>query len=393
MKELFRTPTPVYLPPQASLLSLRLDLAVFLQTVTELLRFFLSPSIKLQLPFSSSFPNSEFYICSSVNLVEEANTGSPAELGSLAAALFPASSRAPSARSSHGRAPAACRCLPRVLRLPGARRPVAQPSRAPSSSQRCPAQFGRSGADICCPNLIARPAASPYAWTFGLQLSALVLAPYSNARPWCWPRAPRSARPRPHRRSPAHGCCRSVCLAIRVRRPSQHLQSIAPCSGHRLVDRHVPCSPCRPTPPRLSPSVVLCASVSGRRTSMPSAPCSPPWSCLSGHYSLANYHCELTRPLPHYRPRLRSCPWCTCRRLSPPMRLCSPLVELNPKCSPKLCGQVPFPGRHQWKPCHRSRMILVVFFDHIITSQHLDTLSTLDHVFARYHAIFSIMVP
>jgi hypothetical protein len=171
------------------------------------------------------------------------------------------------------------------------------------------------------------------------------------------------------------------------------LQSIAPCSGHRLVDRHVPCSPCRPTPPRLSPSVVLCASVSGRRTSMPSAPCSPPWSCLSGHYSLANYHCELTRPLPHYRPRLRSCPWCTCRRLSPPMRLCSPLVELNPKCSPKLCGQVPFPGRHQWKPCHRSRMILVVFFDHIITSQHLDTLSTLDHVFARYHAIFSIMVP
>jgi hypothetical protein len=64
MKELFRTPTPVYLPPQASLLSLRLDLAVFLQTVTELLRLFLSPSIKLQLPFSSSFPNSEFYICS-----------------------------------------------------------------------------------------------------------------------------------------------------------------------------------------------------------------------------------------------------------------------------------------------------------------------------------------
>nr|ACF86304.1 unknown [Zea mays] len=28
----------------------------------------------------------------------------------------------------------------------------------------------------------------------------------------------------------------------------------------------------------------------------------------------------------------------------------------------------------------------------IIASQDLDTLSTLDHVFARYHAIFSIMV-
>jgi hypothetical protein len=37
-------------------------------------------------------------------------------------------------------------------------------------------------------------------------------------------------------------------------------------------------------------------------------------------------------------------------------------------------------------------MKLVVFFDHVIASQDLDTLSTLDHVFARYHAIFSIMV-
>jgi hypothetical protein len=125
-----------------------------------------------------------------------------------------------SARSSYGRAPAARRCLPHALRLPDARRPVAQPNRAPSSSQRRPAQFSRSGADICCPNLIARPAASPCAWTFGLQLSTLVLAPYSNARPWCWPRAPRPARPRPRRRSPARGCRRSVCLAISVRRPS-----------------------------------------------------------------------------------------------------------------------------------------------------------------------------
>jgi|UPI000220DB85 hypothetical protein len=74
------------------------------------------------------------------------------------------------------------------------------------------------------------------------------------------------------------------------------------------------------------------------------------------------------------------------------MRPCSPLVELNPKCSLKLCGQVPFPSRRRWKPCHRYRMILVVFFNHVNASQDLDTLSTLDHVFARYHAIFSIMV-
>jgi hypothetical protein len=40
---------------------------------------------------------------------------------------------------------------------------------------------------------------------------------------------------------------------------------------------------------------VLCASVFGRRTSTPSAPCSPPWSCSSGHYSLANCCCELAR--------------------------------------------------------------------------------------------------
>lgn len=28
---------------------------------------------------------------------------------------------------------------------------------------------------------------------------------------------------------------------------------------------------------------------------MPSAPCSPPWSCSPGHYSLANCRCELAR--------------------------------------------------------------------------------------------------
>jgi hypothetical protein len=115
-----------------------------------------------------------------------------------------------SARSSRGRAPTARRCLSRALRLPGARRPVAQPSCAPSSSQRRPVQFGRSGADICYPNLIARPTASPCVWTFGLQLSTLVIASYSNARPWCWPRAPRLARPRPHR-----GEVRLPCYVLR----------------------------------------------------------------------------------------------------------------------------------------------------------------------------------
>jgi hypothetical protein len=114
----------------------------------------------------------------------------------------------------------------------------------------------------------------------------------------------RSPRPRPRRRSSARGCRCSVCLAISVRRPSRHPQSIASCSDRQSADRRVPCFPRRSTSPRLSPSAVLCASVSGRRTSIPYVPCSPPWSCSLGHYSLANYCGELARPLPHHRPRL-----------------------------------------------------------------------------------------
>jgi hypothetical protein len=59
--------------------------------------------------------------------------------------------RAPSARSSHGRAPDASRCLPRALRLPGARCPVAQPSRS-SLPARLPRSAGYQ------PLLLARAA-------------------------------------------------------------------------------------------------------------------------------------------------------------------------------------------------------------------------------------------
>ena len=195
------------------------------------------------------------------------------------------------------------------------------------------------------------PARSP-AWSWNLAVAPLArlcspLCRRSARREGCppWYSASRcspchwilrSPRPQPRRRSPPRRCRRSVCFAISVRRPSRHPQSIASCSGRRSADRRVPCFPRRSTSSRLSPSAVLCAVVSGRGTSILYVPCSPPWSCSPGHYSLANYR--------------------------------------------------------RWKPCHRYRMILVVFFDHVIASQDLDTLSTLDHVFTRYHAIFSIMV-
>jgi hypothetical protein len=65
IKELFRTPTPsIYLSPQAHLLPLRLDLAVFLPDCNRTITFLLVTKYQTPAAFLLFLPNSEFYICS-----------------------------------------------------------------------------------------------------------------------------------------------------------------------------------------------------------------------------------------------------------------------------------------------------------------------------------------